>query len=506
MWATLEVRNLSLHFTSPHRSSASYFSQNVRQLVQSNNASMSSLTKLTIKSRPTLNYIELDPLKPGAHVQYGKKRVRVDPSTPDPTYSQMVSSSQSTVPMQIAQLSHGRYDSNGNQIGSSPQRKASSIHSAIPQNPMQPLALRPSCGCCSHSLYQSPEHFVNHIVDVLIKQPSAIFIERIASAERAICTDCLNCLFSRITIGSFYALTIPSLVRRHWVIFDLLYGEIMNYPNMHKLMMKECPLNKSLYVKGESIAISSIVDPTIFPFPNMFEMSYYIFNHNFGAICQFMINVIADDDVFSLNYMEMRKEREHFNKVATVRTLWLSMKYWNKYHVRYFVNHHLVILSQTYRVGIGFFQKRNIDVTAYNDTFYLFLRLSIDTVCAKAMCMKLRGILEVRIPPSEVAALSAKYIIHEVVSTDKHCLFHYLPPEKRNEKMRSFRRTAIRICIRRIPCGWSECKQEVNPDGDGMKKCGQCKMTFYCSRRCQKKAWKLSHRYQCTQLRDKYSM
>ena len=58
---------------------------------------------------------------PQRYVQTGhnnKKRARVNPSPPETTYMQMVQSSQSTAPPEIAKLSQGRCDSNGNEIQS----------------------------------------------------------------------------------------------------------------------------------------------------------------------------------------------------------------------------------------------------------------------------------------------------------------------------------------------------------------------------------------------------
>merc|ERR1712062_917268 len=52
-----------------------------------------------------------------------------------------------------------------------------------------------------------------------------------------------------------------------------------------------------------------------------------------------------------------------------------------------------------------------------------------------------------------------------------------------------------------VNCGWNECQKRGPYIGlTGFKVCGRCKMAYYCSRTCQKKAWNSGHRDQCTIL------
>ena len=374
------------------------------------------------------------------------------------------------------------------------------LRSTLKQKSMLPLASRSNRGC-PHELYESSERFVSHILGFLAGRSPDALLKQIESPKRIICNHCWNHLFAKIAIGRFYALTIPKMVCEYRAIFRRLYGEMMLYPKMYKLMMKECPLNKSVYRRAESIS-GSIASP----FPNMFTLDSYIYDHNFGAICQLMMSISLSMR-FSDKYTEIRLKREHLNKVAILRTLWLSMKYWNKYHIRYFANHHLVMMSTTYRVFMGYFHSDKypgVPITPYNDDYYRYLRLCIDTVCVKAMRMGLKGITEDWIPPSEAADLNVRCLIQKVALTDKHCLFHYLPQEERDEEMKLLRRKASRALVNTIPCGWTGCKRQANHSGGNIKKCGHCKMAFYCSRKCQKKAWKRFHRHRCSQLCKRY--
>ena len=47
-------------------------------------------------------------------------------------------------------------------------------------------------------------------------------------------------------------------------------------------------------------------------------------------------------------------------------------------------------------------------------------------------------------------------------------------------------------------CGNHECK--IKKYGMKMKICKECKMVYYCGRRCQKKHWKSIHRVQCDKI------
>eukprot|EP01083_Nonionella_stella_P049579 132047_1 len=56
-------------------------------------------------------------------------------------------------------------------------------------------------------------------------------------------------------------------------------------------------------------------------------------------------------------------------------------------------------------------------------------------------------------------------------------------------------------------CSYAECDDVEDPDydGHGYKMCGGCKMSYYCSRKCQKRDWKyLGHKIKCQALRLLY--
>ena len=44
-------------------------------------------------------------------------------------------------------------------------------------------------------------------------------------------------------------------------------------------------------------------------------------------------------------------------------------------------------------------------------------------------------------------------------------------------------------------CMW--CNTRFVKSINQLKKCKRCKLAYYCSRKCQKQHWKLSHRHQC---------
>ena len=52
-----------------------------------------------------------------------------------------------------------------------------------------------------------------------------------------------------------------------------------------------------------------------------------------------------------------------------------------------------------------------------------------------------------------------------------------------------------------IKCGWHECGKTADR-GKCFKLCSQCKMTYYCSRSCQKRAWNHQHRLICETMKQ----
>ena len=357
---------------------------------------------------------------------------------------------------------------------------------------------------CPHS----PDTCFNQIVRIIYGEtiPNALpdqFSEQIASPHH-LCPHCLNCLLTAIPLGKFLSMTIPNTVI-HWDAFvSRWYADVMRHPKMYKLMMNQCRLNKSQYLKGE--AIISLHEHSS---PNIFSLDDYVYNHNFGAICACMANMMLYK-ALTVDYLKSLQTSGHLDKLAMLRTLWFSMKYWNKYHVRFFVNHYLQMLVTLNRLGLAFYREYgDVEVDPYNDDYYMFLRLCIDTVCVKAKRVGLKGIPDADVPPNPFAAelrIGLKQIIHDVTLGDDRCYFHYLPQEARAAEMKMLRRAEIREFMDTVPCGWFKCKNTAKDIGEPMKMCKQCRMTFYCSRRCQKKAWNRCHRLKCSELFNKYSV
>ena len=43
----------------------------------------------------------------------------------------------------------------------------------------------------------------------------------------------------------------------------------------------------------------------------------------------------------------------------------------------------------------------------------------------------------------------------------------------------------------------ANCSNPACTSGVGLKKCSGCKVVRYCSKKCQKNHWKISHRFEC---------
>lgn len=58
---------------------------------------------------------------------------------------------------------------------------------------------------------------------------------------------------------------------------------------------------------------------------------------------------------------------------------------------------------------------------------------------------------------------------------------------------------AIRCVYKQPICG--HCQKKPYLPQNPFKQCMQCRLVYYCSRRCQKKSWKSHHRYTCIDFR-----
>merc|ERR1712032_451032 len=79
--------------------------------------------------------------------------------------------------------------------------------------------------------------------------------------------------------------------------------------------------------------------------------------HNFDCFCSLVHdelcnhtckNIWSSADWLLENHKQCNIENIALRHRLFVRTLWLSMKYWNKYQLLHFVNHHLCKLHKLY--------------------------------------------------------------------------------------------------------------------------------------------------------------
>ena len=58
----------------------------------------------------------------------------------------------------------------------------------------------------------------------------------------------------------------------------------------------------------------------------------------------------------------------------------------------------------------------------------------------------------------------------------------------------------------KITCTWIGCEKKQKNEDIKFKVCGGCKMAYYCSKSCQKRAWNSKHRNICHKLRQYYAL
>merc|ERR1712129_332127 len=77
---------------------------------------------------------------------------------------------------------------------------------------------------------------------------------------------------------------------------------------------------------------------------------------------------------------------------------------------------------------------------------------------------------------------------------------------ERNKVRRVYFERAIQSKESPITCGYHACNAKQCTDSELFKICSGCKLVYFCSKSCQKKAWKDGHRRVCRKLQSKYSL
>eukprot|EP01084_Bolivina_argentea_P059610 108884_1 len=174
---------------------------------------------------------------------------------------------------------------------------------------------------CGHNLFPLPHIFIDHILWILHPKSFHSHIEQhltnlFALFMAGICTNCIT-------------MREPHIMSPHSraAVGGMLYVHIFCHPKIHRIVSKTCKLNKNTFLAGK---IQSEFNKT-----NGIEG--YV--HDFDFICDIILAetvLILPEDADSI-----RTQNFYGQMMCYLRTLYLSIKYWKKYQVLFFVKYYL---------------------------------------------------------------------------------------------------------------------------------------------------------------------
>ena len=231
----------------------------------------------------------------------------------------------------------------------------------------------------------------------------------------------------------------------------------MRHPKAHRIFAKSLPVNRKQFTlsmgqKGSRAA------------PGFF------------CVCFVLMESLLSDTLYEEQ------------KVAFIRTLKQSVKHWSKYQLLFFINH---LLWELTRIINECRSTRPYFLGPKYNVVKAFASRCYDLICWRAAKFGQRyGTDTLR-----------KYIQdHETLPGIYQSARSIQSELRRNVKQY--------VVVHFVECGRRGCSKNGGHIHDSskraMKMCQQCKMTYYCSKKCQKRDWKDRHRQRCSVLRDYY--
>eukprot|EP01084_Bolivina_argentea_P086769 156799_1 len=350
---------------------------------------------------------------------------------------------------------------------------------------------------CAHVFYPSSSTFIDHILWVL--HPASIeskFYEQhlhvfmCNSLMVNICTNCSNIMLSKVSfsdiltlysVWSRFPVTYTHMVSNNGVpgriplLNSQLYASLFQHPKIYRLLVKSCPLTKKTYYFGESLREHNKNIKN-----NIEKREVYV--HNFD----FLIDVMFDTlhRVSGSNLQKQCDDVQFNNDLYTIMlylgNIRVSMKYWTKYHYLFLVKH------------------------CFGDMGTLGQKLQTSQIKLNHSQMAIKKFIGFIYDKVIFVLMKHHNLINDKNICDfiqKHVKINgYFDVETR-KKTRS--RTK-HILMGWVNCAWSKCCKMNSEINDSLKVCVGCKMTYYCSKKCQKKGWKYGHRNICCKLSKQY--
>ena len=340
------------------------------------------------------------------------------------------------------------------------------------------------------------------------------------------CTHCVNILLSKVHFldiinlyfvscreWKFTSKVLPSEYLAQRAIVRSLLINILWHPKMHRVMIGACALSKEDFRLGEKGYIV----------PQSLRPPGFKYVHDWDYLCELFIMGVSRSDLFDIPTLSLYLDDDLLKRLAKKRfvrqmticaALWISFKYWTKFQFLFFVKHYLCRMERAFvEIGEGrafesqygpeFVTKSGISKEDADNPNYVTLMMIgfLEMACKKAKRMGLD-----RTEDNKITETIRRFS-HDAYGIDNALKVLGNPVgmsiRELSEQCRNWHQAFF---LENVVCGWSRCAKKGCQIVGNMKVCKQCRMEYYCSRRCQKKAWNREHRTRCKTLQTFYPL
>ena len=315
--------------------------------------------------------------------------------------------------------------------------------------------------------------------------------KRVNTLTHNMCTNCCNIILSQLSPVKMVREFLHSLMQfargqkdnfsespffiiNRWGFLSLysivflnltLIVSLLHHPQMSRLMVKQDPMTESQYKTKNR-------------------------GNNVIVLFARWMKMYADDmEVFKKYQPDQR--RFYLSKLRTfTEFICGSMKYWGKYHYFFFGNE-LVVPMHAITKKVEHIQFRE----------------RIDQDDKEAIISTMNKIIGGIGDFFQIRKRTHMYFVGDFdkAALDKFNLIRRIVHETGYQINREGD-IAKKAAKRQLICCWYKCHRMERDLDRAMRMCSACKMAYYCSQKCQKKAWKYDHRDICPKLPKLYNL